>query len=369
MAEVQNIMPQSPWATIDPFKNNDDLNTYQSIQKRLQDYAPKSAQTAAQNNLENVRYQDQINNLPVQTDLTPLMQLADAWSGSKLTQTYKPPTTPAERIGMMQKIQSEIDKNSDNMDDNQIKILKTQLETQAQKENKMYQIDSLKAQKDIFAANRAADKQYQHEQNELKVKQHQDEIVAKHFDTAVKGYDSDTKETRQKLDELENLKTTLDSALTSKSAAAELAIDRARFTVPSRLSDVEIHALGYKDLGSFQDRMEQAYQTAKNGTITQDNYNDLKANLALKEKHLNAVLAKKGEYHATRYSNKTGIPIEDARFQIIGKELPANEPSKEAASGPESPIGYMFRDEATGTVHKKIKAGIDSDKTNWEDVK
>lgn len=326
MSEVQNVMPQSPWPNLKatPTDPNQDpnLQTYANLQKQLQAYAGTSKDIGDRGIAENKALQERVNNMPVQTDLSPLMALADAWSGSHLAQSYKPPTTPAERIGMLQKIQAEIDKRSDNMDDNQIKILKSQLETQAQKENRMYQIDSVKTQKDIAQQNFQLKQQERKDEFNLRQQQHKDDLAQKNYQTASDKLDSDTKDDRKKLDEASSLRVTYENALKNPVTAKGIPIERARFSVPSRLNETEINAYGYLNVGDFENKVQQAVTNLRQGTLTPQMYKYLMDDLDIKEKHLKDNVQKKSIKHATIYSKKTGKPLDKAYFELTDGPLP-----------------------------------------------
>jgi len=326
MSEVQNVPPQSPWPNLKatPTDPNQDpnLQTYANLQKQLQEYALKSKDIGDRGIAENKALQERVNNMPVQTDLTSLMSLADAWSGSNLAQTYKPPTTPAERIGMLQKILAEIDKRSDNMDDNQIKILKSQLETQAQKEHRMYQIDAVKAQKDIAQQNFQLKQQEHKDEFTLRQQQHKDDLAQKNYQTAFDKWESDTKEDRKKLKEAEGLKNTYKLALYNPITAKGIPIEKARFSVPSRLNETEIHAYGYLNAGDFETKVQQAVTNLRNGALTPQMYKYLMDDLEMKEKHIKDSIQKDSIRHATIYSKKTGKPLSDAYSELTDSPLP-----------------------------------------------
>lgn len=354
MAESVNILPQgtqSPWVKIPAGQMGDPTNdpqTYADMQQNLQNYAQRAQQLSAGNALANLNLQKSLNERDTPVDLSPLMALTDSWTGSKLAPSYKLADTPQSRIAMQQQLQAELDKNQQGMSEQQVQLLKAQLETQARKEDREASLANTKALHDLAAVN-----------HNVARNDKLDERDKKYFDTARTGYMHDTDELRKKKIELSNLNQTLDEALTNPAAANELAIDRARFTVPSRLSDVEINALGYKSMGDLQSRLEQAFESAKSGTITPENYKAIKDNLVLKGNHLEDALQGKAAEHATAYARKTGKKPEDALYELVGDEYGPEvlKPKKAAATASSAPAtsGYKVGEIVQGKGGKRYK--------------
>lgn len=351
MGESVNIAPRSAWMGMDPAAQN-----YEDIQAKLNQYGQQAQQLSAGNALANLNYQKSLNEQPVQADLSPLMALTDAWTGSKFANSY---AKPGDNKALLMQLRSELDKNQTGMSEQQVQLLKAQLETQARKEDR-------EAQRDATAAQRETANAIRNQARGDKL----NELGNKHFDTARSGYMHDTDELRKKKIELGNLNQTLEEALTNPAAANELAIDRARFTVPSRLSDVEINALGYKSMGDLEQRLNQAFESAKSGTITQENYQAIKDNLALKSKHLDDSLETKAAEHASAYARKTGKAPAEALYDLVGQEYTPDIFNKKkaapAAAAPAYTPGQVVPGE--GGANFKFNGGDWRDKRNWEQV-
>lgn len=344
MAETTNIVPQSGWMGLG---NNPDAQTYSTMQQNLQKYGQQAQQLAAGNALSNLQYQKGLTDTPIQTDLSPLVALTDSWTGSKLAQGYKQPETVQDRQALMQKLQGELDKNSQGMSEQQVQLLKAQLETQARKEDRQASLANTQAQRDVANAihGQTRDDKITHQQQERQDKQ--DQLTQKAFDTARSGYMSDTSDLRKKQVEFDDLNSLLDQSLTNPASAKALAIKRARFEVPSRLSDTEINALGYKDIGDFSNRFEQAVQNATEGTITPENYKAIKDSLTIQGQNLNSAIAQKTADHATAYARKTGKAPEDALYDLTGSRdtsvLQPKQPAAQAAPAKQFSSGDVVK--------------------------
>lgn len=353
MGETTNIVPRSPWVGMDPTTQN-----YEDMQAKLNQYGQQAQQMSAANSIANLNYQKSLIEQPTQMDLSPLMALADSWGGTKLAQSYN---KPGDNKALLMQLRSELDKNAQGLSEQQVQLLKAQLDVQARKEDRESQRDATRALRET------ADALHKQQRGD-KLNEQQN----KHFDTARSGYMHDTEELRKKKIELGNLNQTLEDALTNPAAANELAIDRARFTVPSRLSDVEISALGYKSMGDLEQRLNQAYESAKSGTITAENYKAIKDNLALKATHLDDALQQKAAEHAGAYARKTGKDPSSALYELVGNEYGPEilQPKAPATQSPAVNSPYTPGQIIPGEDgNYKFNGGNWKDQRNYEKVK
>lgn len=67
-------------------------------------------------------YKRAINDQPVQTDLSPLMALTDAWTGSHMAKDYKSPQAMSDKIKSMEDLQNLSQKQRDQITDSLIKL-------------------------------------------------------------------------------------------------------------------------------------------------------------------------------------------------------------------------------------------------------
>lgn len=77
-------------------------------------------------------------------DLTPLAALVDTWTGSNLAQTYRPPETKKERQAAVDRLQQQILQAQQGLSENEIAMLRSQLNNQFQMENMLAQAEKSK---------------------------------------------------------------------------------------------------------------------------------------------------------------------------------------------------------------------------------
>lgn len=100
---------------------------YQSLLKKLEQRTVQgiSDQRASVENLK--KYQQEILNQPGQMDLSPLMKLADTWTGSKLASGYERPLTEAEKKAKAMGVEQAIANQQAKITDDEIALLRQQL--------------------------------------------------------------------------------------------------------------------------------------------------------------------------------------------------------------------------------------------------
>lgn len=357
---------------MDPLPNGEEgPDTYDSIQAKLNAYAAKSQQAGAARNLASIEQKQALSNLPVQVDLTPLMALTDTWTGSKLAQSYKPPTTAAERVGMMQKIQSEINKNSDQMDDNQVKLLKSQLEVQASKELAADRLTSLSFQKEASAKAAKENRDAAAAERKLKQASMDDEKQIKHIENTKKDWMNDpiVKDARQKLAEVENFGSLLADAEGGNAVAAS--------AIPGILARIagEKGVLTDKDITRYSGstalgaQWKQNLERAESGNLTPENLAYFKQVADSFAKRAEEGVNKAAAFHVkTNYKNTKLTPeelLDRVTGGTVGPEY-LNPPKK--SGGGQHPVGYKFKDAGSGKVYEKVKDGSDEDESNYKEV-
>lgn len=109
-------------------------SNYDDLVKRLNEKGIQSLalQSDGIKNLEAQR--GAIDAIPRQTDLTPLSNLLDQWTGQNITKGYKKPLTPEERNAMMLSLETGIQKSREGLSGNEIELLKSQLGIEASRQ-------------------------------------------------------------------------------------------------------------------------------------------------------------------------------------------------------------------------------------------
>lgn len=83
--------------------------------------------------------------MPTQTDLSPLMALADTWYGGNLQKGYKSPTNPEERIQQLYALQQGIQKARGGLSESEIAALKDQIQGRI----KLKELEAMQAERDL----------------------------------------------------------------------------------------------------------------------------------------------------------------------------------------------------------------------------
>lgn len=298
MGESVNIMP-SPWIQMDPAKQN-----YDQIQKKLQAYGQQAQQLSAGSALSNLSYQKALNEQPVQTDLSPLMALADSWSGSKLAQSY---TKPGDNKDLLMKLRSELDKNNTGMSEQQVQLLKAQLETQGRKEDREEQRDATRAQRETAAAIRDQGR------ND-KLTEQRRKALADAQDKWVK--DPLAKEATDKYYQVSGVRNAIDEAATNPALKGIVPALIARLNEKGVLTDQDIAR--YSGNSAFAAKWKQYLQAADEGTITDENlalFRKVAENFADTAEN---TMRERAALHARQYANQTGDSPQQALSAITG---------------------------------------------------
>jgi hypothetical protein len=100
---------------------------YEELMKRLEGRTLQGINDQRESIKKLREYQDKIRNKESQVDLSPLMRLADQWSGSKLSAGYQAPETADERQARLMGIEQQIAGQSSKITDDELGLLKTQM--------------------------------------------------------------------------------------------------------------------------------------------------------------------------------------------------------------------------------------------------
>jgi len=363
MAETVNIVPpKSAWMNMQQGQQDPHAESYSDIQNNLQMYSEQAQQMAANNALANLQYQKSINEMPVQTDLSPLMALTDSWSGSKLAPSYKQPETIQQRRNLMQQLQSELAKNQEGMSGQQVQLLKAQLETQARMEDRDAQRDLTKSNREIATSIRG-----QARNDTL------EERSSKKLRDAQEGWVKDpiAVEATRKFYEVDGVKVALEEAKTNPILRGVLPAKIARLQEKGVLTDQDI--LRYSGSSAFTSKWKQFLQGAEEGTITDENLGFFArvaqgfADEAEKAVHERATL------HAKQYSVISGKPISQSLSDVTGNTLSPDilkpRKAKETAKARTTYTPGMISKGENGAPDHKFNGGDPTNAKNWEEVK
>ncbi len=355
MGESVNIVPQSAWMKMDPNAQN-----YDDIQAKLNAYGQQAQQMAAGNALANLNYQKSLTQQPAQVDLSPLLALSDSWGGTKLAQSY---ARPQDNKDLLMKLRSELDKNSQGMSEQQVQLLKAQLETQARKEDREATRDLTKSNKEIANAVRE-----QARNDKLS------EQGLKHLKDAQDAWNKDpiAKDATDKFYQVTGVRNAINEAATNPALKGIVPALIARLNEKGVLTDQDIGR--YSGSSAFASKWKQYVQGAEEGTITDENLEMFKkvaktfADTAENTMHERAAL------HAKQYSNQTGKPVEQSLYDVTGGTVDPTilQPKSAAAqSGGEVTSPYKAGDiiEGEAGAHFRFNGGNWQDKRNYEKVK
>lgn len=354
MGESVNIMPRSAWMGIpaDPSVQN-----YDDIQAKLNQYGQQAQQMSAANALANLNYQKSLTQQPAQVDLSPLMALADSWGGTKLAQSY---AKPSDNKDLMMKLRSELDKNSQGMSEQQVQLLKAQLETQGRKEDREAQRDLTKSNREIANSLRAQDR------ND-KLTEQQRKALADAQDKWVK--DPLTKEATDKFYQVGGVRNALNEASTNPALKGVVPALIARLNEKGVLTDQDIGR--YSGDSSFGAKWKQYLQSAQEGTITDENLELFKRVAQNFADTAENTMRDRAALHAKQYSNQTGKPVEQALYDITGGTF---DPSILKPKQPAAPTTTVTSPYKPGQIipgedgNYRFNGGNWQDKRNYEKV-
>lgn len=94
--------------------------------------------------------------LPMGVDLTPLMSLADTWTGSKMAGTYKAPESTQDRVGQIMALQNALAKQKQGLSESEIGLLKQRLGGEESMANLKNQFEMMKLKRQELKQNESA---------------------------------------------------------------------------------------------------------------------------------------------------------------------------------------------------------------------
>lgn len=107
-----------------------DTNTYENLLKRINERGMESIAAQKQGiDSQEATINDFGEGFQQKLNLSPLLALSDSWTGTKLAQGYQAPETADERKLMMAKLRGELQKSKQGLSDDELKLLKTQLDS------------------------------------------------------------------------------------------------------------------------------------------------------------------------------------------------------------------------------------------------
>jgi hypothetical protein len=276
-------------------------------------------------------------------DLSPLMALTDSWTGSNLQKGYTKPDADKIQAGVQSMTQA-IQKGRNDLSQNEIDLLKSQLGIAAHKQE---------------AEQRAADRA-------LQLKMHQDQLADSaanrkamtdtknlvHAQDKFNG-DSNVSKVVGSLHEAEETDKKLDEGLTNPVVAQAIPLYLAKMAVSGRLNETEINMQGGSQ--AFANRMEKLAKRIEGEGLTQTDYAYMKRLVKMTRDGAAQEYHQLLDKHAGQYAQSAKVSKDEAKDLLSGGYLPSlgDSPSTAPNAG-EVVDGYKF------------KGGNPADPNSWE---
>lgn len=98
---------------------------YAEIARRIREVQGPEQDALRQQIVAGLESQNRILDQPSQLDLSPLMALTDAWTGSHLAKTYRKPDSDLQKEAALAKLSDQVSKSGKQLSENEISLLKT----------------------------------------------------------------------------------------------------------------------------------------------------------------------------------------------------------------------------------------------------